>query len=80
MSTKLDKVLSENLLCRKIVKEISLFEVTQRQRLFIIYLLALELENVELMRSIVELVHDSGQDDIFVTQLGDDDGKINSEG
>lgn len=42
-----DKLAEENLLARKIVKEISEFGVSERQRCLIMYYLSLELEDVE---------------------------------
>jgi len=42
--------------CREIVKEIKEFGVSQRQLLYTIYLLSLELENVEAMRNIAKVV------------------------
>lgn len=51
-----EKIAEQNLLCRKIVKEISEFGITDRQRLFIINLLALELENVTQLQEITNLI------------------------
>jgi hypothetical protein len=45
--TKTDKLAEENTLARQIVKEISQFGITDRQRYLIIYYLGLELENIE---------------------------------
>jgi len=42
--------------CREIVKEIKEFGVSQRQLLYTIYLLSLELENIEAMRNIAKVV------------------------
>jgi len=42
--------------CREIVKEIKEFGVNQRQILFLIHLLAMELENREAMRAISKAV------------------------
>lgn len=42
--------------CREIVAEIKRFGVSQRQLLFLIQLLAMELEDVVAMRSIVKLI------------------------
>lgn len=42
-----DKLAEENLIARKIVKEIAGFGVSERQRCLIMYYLSLELEDVE---------------------------------
>lgn len=42
--------------CREIVLEIKKFGVSQRQILYLIYLLSLELEDISLMRSIVKII------------------------
>lgn len=42
-----DKLAEENLTARKIVKEISTFGISERQRCLIMYYLSLELEDVE---------------------------------
>jgi tRNA(Glu) U13 pseudouridine synthase TruD len=42
--------------CREIVREIKKFGVSQRQILYLIYLLSLELENVEVMRELAKTV------------------------
>ncbi len=57
-----EKQAEENLVCRQILKEISNFGITQRQQLFLIYLLGTELENVEHMKAITSLVRDLGSD------------------
>lgn len=42
--------------CRDIVLEIKKFGVSQRQLLYLIYLLSLELEDVQIMRSLVRTI------------------------
>ncbi len=42
--------------CRDIVLTINKYGVSQRQKLFLVYLLALELENMNLVRGIAKLV------------------------
>ena len=42
--------------CREIVKEIKSFGVSQRQLLYLIYLLSLEIENRETMQALVKAV------------------------
>jgi len=53
-----DKLAEENLVARKIVKEIAEFGVTDRQRCLVIYFLSLELENVELAQVISSFLKD----------------------
>jgi hypothetical protein len=65
---KSEKVAEENTACRQIVREISNFGVNQRQTLFIIYLLALELENTEQMQNITALVRELGGDVLLIDQ------------
>lgn len=71
-----EKRAEENKLCRQIVREISTLEVSQRQRTMVIYLLALELENIEHMRAITDLVKDLAGKDLFLSQEGETDGSI----
>lgn len=55
-ATPAEKTAAENLDCRRIVREISLYGISQRQQLFIIYLLALELEDIDAMKSITAAI------------------------
>lgn len=61
-----EKHAEENNVCRQIVREISHFGVNQRQTLFIIYLLSLELENIDLMRELTSLIKELGGSDVFI--------------
>jgi hypothetical protein len=47
-----DKLAEENLIARKIVKEISEFGINERQRCLIMYYLSLELEDIEKAQNI----------------------------
>jgi len=62
-SLESDKIAEENETCRQIAREISRFEVTDRQRVVLLYLLALELENrdwfVPITTTIREVAHDA---------------------
>lgn len=49
---KKKRELKEQMICRDILKEILNFGVTEHQKKFLIYLLSLELEDVELMKKI----------------------------
>jgi hypothetical protein len=70
-----EKLAEENEDCRKIVKEILNIGLTQRQHMFIIYLLSLELENIEHVKDLTDMIKEIAGDDIFVSRS--DDGKIN---
>ena len=54
IETKLSK--EKRLTCRGIVKTINEFGVSQRMKLYVIYLLALELENRDSMLKIVKVI------------------------
>lgn len=69
-----ERLAEENEECRKIVREISLFGVSQRQQMMIIYLLALELDDVERMRAITKLVKDIAGSELFLAAPEDSDG------
>ena len=69
--TTSEKIAEENQACRQVVKEIGNFGVSDRQRLFIIYLLAMELEDVEAMRSITSLVRDVDKTTFIVDRADD---------
>ena len=79
-----EKRAEENNVCRQMVREINNFGVTQRQTLFLIYLLASELENIEHMRAITKLVRELGDNDLFISggpeldlEVGGVDGSSN---
>ena len=71
-----EKRAQENHVCRQIVHEISSFEVSQRQLLMVIHLLALELENHEHMRAVTKLVRELGGDDLFLIGTPAADGEV----
>jgi hypothetical protein len=54
-----EKIAEENKIARQIVKEISQFGVTDRQRYSIMYYLSLELENIENVKKISVLIKES---------------------
>jgi hypothetical protein len=56
LKSEIDKKAEENLACRNIVREIVKFGVSQRQMMFIIYLLGLEIHDIEIMREITSMV------------------------
>lgn len=67
---------ADNEVCRKIAWEISNFGITERQRLLLIYLLGLEIENVEHMRAVTQAVRDLQSDAFLVDK--DKDGEVSS--
>ena len=76
-----EKRAEENAVCRQMLREINNFGISQRQTLFLIYLLASELENIEQMRAITKLVRELGGDELFLIgtpepdkEIGGDDG------
>ncbi len=75
---KSEKLAAENQTCRQIIKEINNFGVNDRQRLLLIYLLGIELENVERMRAITCLTKDLAGSELFISgNVEDTDGSIN---
>ena len=73
---KSEKFAEENRVCRQIVREINNFGVSQRQTLFIVYLLASELENMEQARAITSLVRELGGQDLFLIGSPEPDVEI----
>lgn len=63
-----DSHVEENLECREIVRKIIDFGATQRQLLFIVRLIALELENFDHGREIIGAV-DSFNENILITNV-----------
>jgi hypothetical protein len=75
-----EKLAEENSICRQIVTNISLFGVTERQRLFIIYLLSLEIEDAEKMREITACIKEVAGSEIFLSSQNENgvpNGPIN---
>jgi hypothetical protein len=55
---ELQKLTDQNEFCRKLVKEIDNYSLTQRQLYFLIYLLSLQLEDNEIMSEIASCVRE----------------------
>lgn len=74
---KSEKFAEENEACRRIVFEINNFGINQRQRLFLIYLLSLEIENNEHMRTLTNVVRGL-EADVFISPPSEesDNGQI----
>jgi hypothetical protein len=66
-----EKLAEENNLCRRIVRDLNDMAINDRQKLFIVHLLAMELENLEHSRELSMLVRDLGGEDFFVSQKKD---------
>lgn len=78
-----EKQAKENEQARQIVSEINKFGISERQRLFIIYLLGLELEDMTSMRDITTIARELGKDlNMFLSDRSDEEknssGKINT--
>lgn len=55
---ELQKLTDQNEFCRKLVKEIDNYSLTQRQLYFLIYLLSLQLEDNEILSEIASCVRE----------------------
>lgn len=64
--TDSEKLAQEKQVCRQIVKEIGNFGISQRQQMFIIYLLSLELENVEHMQELTAAIREMAGESLFI--------------
>lgn len=62
----------ENETCRSIVHEVTNFGVSQRQQLMIIYLLAMELENVGHMQTLTSLIRELAPDVFLIGSPSDE--------
>ena len=75
-----EKRAKENLVARQVVKEINNFGINERQKMMIMYLLALELENTEHMRDLTTVIREMGKEsNMFITDGAEEEksGKIN---
>ena len=70
-----EKFAKENEECRKIVKEILNVGLTQRQQMFLIYLLSMELENMEYVQTMTNVIKELSGDEIFISKK-EDNGTI----
>ena len=70
-----EKLAKENEDCRRIVKEILNVGLSQRQHMFLIYLLSLELENIEYVQALADLIKEITGDQIFISKR-EDNGTI----
>jgi hypothetical protein len=70
-----EKLAIENDDCRKIVKEVLNIGLTQRQQMFLIYLLSMELENIEYVQTMTSVIKELAGDEIFISKK-EDNGTI----
>lgn len=61
-NTKAEKLTEENNFARKVVKEISDFGVSERQKYLIMYYLSFELESIEKMKLISSFLKENCED------------------
>ena len=62
-----EKTAEENKVAREIVKEIGNFGINERQRWMIIYMLAMELENIEDLKALTSFVKSRKGENVFLT-------------
>lgn len=68
--TESEKLAEEKQVCRQILAEINKFGINQRQSMFLIYLLASELEDIDAMQSLCAAIREVGSQS-FVSSLVD---------
>lgn len=61
-----EKFSEENTFCRQIIREINQVGISDRQRVMLIYLLSLELEDIEKMQYIATMLRAQYGDELFV--------------
>ncbi len=69
-----EKLARENEDCRRIVKEILNVGLTQRQHMFLMYLLSLELENIEYVQTLADVIKEIAGDEIFISSKKEENG------
>lgn len=69
--TDAEKLADEKTVCRQIVSEVSNFGLSQRQLLFVVYLLSMELEDVHKMQELSAVIRELGGADVFITDRSD---------
>jgi hypothetical protein len=71
-----EKTAEENRVAREIVKEIGNFGINERQRWMIIYMLAMELENIDDLKALTSFVKTRKGENVFLTGKETFDGSI----
>lgn len=64
-----EKIAEENALCREIAREISTHGISDRQRIMLIYLLSLEIENAERQQELSSVVKEIFGDQVFISGI-----------
>jgi len=72
-----EKTAEENRIAREIVREISNFGINERQRWMVIYMLAMELENIDDLKSLTTFIKERKGEAVFLTGKETVDGSIN---
>jgi len=72
MSDTAKEITQDNITCREMVKEIMRFGVSQRQIYFIIYLLSLELENIEHVQVLSAIIREMREDTHLIDHPSND--------
>jgi hypothetical protein len=72
-----EKTAEENRIAREIVREISNFGISERQRWMVIYMLAMELENIDDLKSLTAFIKERKGETVFLTGKETIDGSIN---
>lgn len=73
-----EKLAEENQVAREIVREINNFGINERQRWLVIYFLALELENIQDLKSLTEFIKEHKQSVVFLSGKDTEDGSIST--
>jgi len=73
-----EKTAEENKVAREIVKEIGNFGINERQRWMVIYMLAMELENVDDLKALTSFIKDRKGENVFLTGKETIDGTIDN--
>lgn len=71
-----EKLAKEKQMAREIIKEINNFGITERQRWMLMYMLALEMENVDDLREVTSFIKEH-KGDVFISGGEIFNGKIN---
>jgi len=64
-----EKLAKDSHVAREIVKELNHFEINDRQRWLVIYNLALELEDVEEMKTLTSFIRETKGSDLFISRM-----------
>lgn len=68
------RFVDQNQMVRDIVREIGQIGINERQRVFMIYLLAIELEDIELMKNITGFIKEHDNKALIMGKDDEEDG------